>query len=110
MATYVLIHPAAMADALEAYAPLVRAFALREPGAEEVLLDALHEAGGELITTWPKARKAHERASRLNLFWVGSGRIRQSVLTAPAWSTRLRRGWRELPATARVRRAARRKS
>lgn len=117
--TYMLIHPAAMAAALDDYEVLVARFAAREVGSEEVLIDALLEvAEWSHPNSWAKAREMRDKRPELNMFWVGNGRIRQNVirltpgsLIAPGtYRVQKRRGWREIDATARVRRAVQKRT
>lgn len=104
---YILIHPALMSELLEAHAPLVKAFARGEPGAEEVLADALleHAVWSQPFTVrgvWKAAQKVRDRNPSLNLFVINPRKIRQNVIRAGG-----QRGWKEIDATARVHRADR---
>lgn len=115
---YILIHPRNMAEILEERALLVSAFARREGGAEEVLIDALLERAVWSGSGWPEAQVARDKRPHLNLFWVGGGRIRQNVLRVlppgrrritKKGSLSVTRGWKEIGATAGVRRVERSK-
>jgi len=99
---YLLLHPKTMGEVLAAFPQLVASFARREPGSDEVLLDAfLEHAEWSHPTSWTEARKARDKRPKLNLFWVGNGRIRQNIYRVGV------RGWKELDATVGVRRADR---
>lgn len=110
---YVLLHPATMSEFVEVHGELLDLYVRGEPGAKEVLVDALLELSLVSSPTWPEALKAHKKHPHLNLFWIGGVVIRQSIVRAGRREVRIydgdrsavipgrsmRRGWQEIDAT-----------
>jgi hypothetical protein len=115
---YLLLPPATMSEVLEQQPELLRQFVRGEPGAEEVLVDALLASAGELVAKWKSARDIiYDSKRKSNVYWIGALMIRQSIVRAGnfreylreggrrpnRFRQRERRGWQEIDATKKLR-------
>lgn len=125
---YVLLRPPVMAEIVAEHAALLERFARGEPGALEVLQDAIVARAEWCSPSWKEALCVREKRRKLNLFFVGRGRLSQNIIRAArpqrvirrrgadgssardyvlSLGRPARRGWEEIEAIKRIRRAMR---